>query len=179
LTFRPDIEGLRAVAILLAVAFHTGFRAFRGGFVGVDGFFVLSGYLITRLLTNEISAAGKIDLKHFYAHRALRLLPALTVMMLTVALVASITLPPVEQAPISETAIAAAGYVSDFFFIDRPVMLAISSPPILCCTPGRSRWRNSSIWFGQSSLRLRVGGGVTPQALGHLRGDCGHFPDSI
>ena len=61
LAFRHDIEGLRGVAILLVVAYHAGLPGFSGGYIGVDIFFVLSGYLITRLLVNEVEAKGKLD----------------------------------------------------------------------------------------------------------------------
>jgi peptidoglycan/LPS O-acetylase OafA/YrhL len=78
--FRSDIEGLRGVAVLLIVAFHVGTPGFWGGFIGVDVFFVLSGYLITRLLVNEIDKSGGIDLPRFYARRVRRLLPGLALM---------------------------------------------------------------------------------------------------
>src|SRR5215467_8772403 len=59
-SFRPDVEGLRAVAILLVVAFHVGIPASQGGFIGVDVFFVISGYLITGLLVREIESTGRL-----------------------------------------------------------------------------------------------------------------------
>jgi len=73
--FRPDIEGLRAIAILLVVACHCGVPRFAGGFVGVDIFFVLSGYLITEILSRELRETSRIDFTAFYARRARRLLP--------------------------------------------------------------------------------------------------------
>jgi peptidoglycan/LPS O-acetylase OafA/YrhL len=74
--FREDIQGLRGVAILLVVLFHSGL-AMPGGFIGVDVFFVLSGYLIAGLLVDELAQSGDIDLRRFYARRIRRLLPAL------------------------------------------------------------------------------------------------------
>ncbi|HJR27014.1 MAG TPA: acyltransferase, partial [Acidimicrobiales bacterium] len=74
--YRPHLDGLRAVAVLLVVAYHAGFAAISGGFVGVDVFFVLSGYLITRLLVAELVADGRLRLPRFYARRMRRLLPA-------------------------------------------------------------------------------------------------------
>lgn len=65
--FRPDIEGLRGIAILLVVAFHVGVPGVRGGFVGVDVFFVLSGYLITGLLVRSVQTTGTVDFGAFYA----------------------------------------------------------------------------------------------------------------
>ncbi|PIE27433.1 MAG: acyltransferase, partial [Micrococcales bacterium] len=73
--FRPDIEGLRAVAVVLVVLFHVGFGFVPGGFVGVDVFFVVSGFLITSLLLAELDSRGRISFVGFYARRAKRLLP--------------------------------------------------------------------------------------------------------
>lgn len=75
--YNPALDGLRAVAILLVLACHTAGRAFPGGWVGVDVFFVLSGYLITSILLRELRTTGRIDIGSFYWRRALRLLPAL------------------------------------------------------------------------------------------------------
>jgi peptidoglycan/LPS O-acetylase OafA/YrhL len=99
--FRPDIEGLRGIAILLVVAFHAGVPALRGGFVGVDVFFVLSGFFVTALLARELDGTGEIDAQAFYAKRAMRLLPALFLVVLaTLGLVFTL------YAPIDRTAIA-------------------------------------------------------------------------
>ena len=76
LSYRPDIDGLRAIAVAIVVAFHTGVPGFAGGFVGVDVFFVISGYLITGLLVEELREKGTISLSRFYARRVRRLLPA-------------------------------------------------------------------------------------------------------
>ncbi|ABW16011.1 acyltransferase 3 [Parafrankia sp. EAN1pec] len=78
--FRPDIEGLRAVAVVLVVLGHSGL-AVAGGFVGVDVFFVISGFLITRQLLTERAGHGRISLRGFYARRARRIVPAATVVI--------------------------------------------------------------------------------------------------
>jgi peptidoglycan/LPS O-acetylase OafA/YrhL len=96
--FRPDIEGLRAIAILLVVACHCGVPRFAGGFVGVDVFFVLSGYLITRIRSRELSETARIDFTAFFARRARRLLPTSALVLLTIALVASAIDTPQELA---------------------------------------------------------------------------------
>ena len=95
--FRPDIEGVRAIAIMLVVAFHARVSGFQGGFVGVDVFFVLSGYLITRLLLREIAATGSVDLREFYARRIRRLVPALTGMVVLVSAVSALVYAPFEH----------------------------------------------------------------------------------
>jgi len=86
--FRPDIEGLRAVAILLVVLFHVGILQMRGGFVGVDVFFVVSGFVITGVLLRERSGAGHTSFLLFYARRARRILPA-ALLVIVVTLIAA------------------------------------------------------------------------------------------
>lgn len=80
-TFRPDLQGLRAIAVSLVVLSHAGVPWLPGGFIGVDVFFVLSGYLITGLLIREFEQTGRIDLLGFYTRRLKRLLPALALMI--------------------------------------------------------------------------------------------------
>ncbi|MFE2310378.1 acyltransferase family protein, partial [Streptomyces sp. NPDC059411] len=83
--FRPDIEGLRALAVLAVLAFHAGIPGLAGGFVGVDVFFVVSGYLITGLLVREAVTTGRIRLLDFFSRRARRLLPSAAVVLAAVA----------------------------------------------------------------------------------------------
>ena len=78
--YRPEIDGLRALAVVPVILFHAGFPFFRGGFLGVDVFFVISGFLITTILANDI-AQGRYSIVTFYERRARRILPALFVMM--------------------------------------------------------------------------------------------------
>jgi peptidoglycan/LPS O-acetylase OafA/YrhL len=118
-SFRPDIEGLRAVAILLVVCFHAGMPWLRGSFIGVDVFFVLSGYLITELLLNEMDRTGGIDFARFYARRIRRLLPASLLMLVCTLLAAVALLSPIEVVRVSKSAIATATYVSNVWFFLR------------------------------------------------------------
>lgn len=95
--FRGDIEGLRAVAVLLVVAFHAGVGVVRGGFVGVDVFFVLSGFLITGLLVDEVARTGTISLGDFYARRIRRLLPLSTLVLAATAVATVLLVPPIDR----------------------------------------------------------------------------------
>src|SRR5262245_40165969 len=81
----PELDGVRGIAILMVVLFHLPGFALPQGWVGVDIFFVLSGFLITTLLLTEYEESGRINLTQFYARRALRLLPALAILMLAYA----------------------------------------------------------------------------------------------
>jgi peptidoglycan/LPS O-acetylase OafA/YrhL len=114
--FRPDIEGLRAIAILLIVGYHADIPGFSGGYVGVDVFFVLSGFLITGLIVREIEKTGTLDLLGFYARRARRLLPALMLTLLVITILGVVIYAPGEQIEFSKTAIATAAYGSNLFF---------------------------------------------------------------
>ena len=84
----PAIDGLRALAVIAVMFYHLGFSWIPGGFLGVDLFFVISGYVITRLLLDSIAQSGGLDLRGFYLARARRLLPALlfTVITTTIAI---------------------------------------------------------------------------------------------
>jgi len=77
-SFRPDVQGLRAIAVLTVIAGHAGLPFLPGGFVGVDVFFVISGFLISSLLFREVDRDGQVSLRDFYARRARRILPAAT-----------------------------------------------------------------------------------------------------
>ena len=79
--YRAEIDGLRALAVLPVIFFHAGFELFSGGFVGVDVFLVISGYLITTIIISEMSE-GKFSILKFYERRARRILPALFFVML-------------------------------------------------------------------------------------------------
>jgi peptidoglycan/LPS O-acetylase OafA/YrhL len=128
--FRPDIEGLRAVAILAVLAFHAGVPFLRGGFVGVDVFFVISGFLITGLLMREHGAHGRINLAGFYARRARRLLPA-ALLVIAVTMGASILfLSVLRHADVAGDAAAAALYVSNYrFALTATDYFAADTPP--------------------------------------------------
>src|SRR3954463_8333213 len=85
--FRPDIEGMRAIAIVSVLLCHAGVPFLAGGYVGVDVFFVISGFLITRLLLRELHRSETISLRTFYARRAKRLLPQAAILLGTVGII--------------------------------------------------------------------------------------------
>lgn len=114
--FRQDIEGLRALAVLVVVACHAGVAGFQGGYVGVDVFFVISGYLITRLLITEYVRNGRIDLFDFYARRIRRLLPALVAFLLVMLVIIRLLYSPIEQPDKLQSVFAAAVYFSNLHF---------------------------------------------------------------
>ncbi|MGW4382339.1 acyltransferase family protein [Kitasatospora sp. NPDC004531] len=119
--FRPDIEGLRAVAVLLVLVFHAAPTLLPGGFVGVDVFFVISGFLITSLLVHEISRSGRISLGAFYARRAKRLLPAACLTLLAAAALTYVFLPITQRSTFGGDILAAALYFVNWRLADRSV----------------------------------------------------------
>ncbi len=116
LPFRPDIEGLRAVAVVFVVLYHAGVPFFRSGLIGVDIFFVLSGYLITSLLSREMDLSGGIDFPRFYARRARRLLPAATLVLIAVCLTEAILASPLVQFRVLKDAATTMLYSSNIYF---------------------------------------------------------------
>lgn len=80
--YRPEVDGLRALGVIPVIFFHAGFKLFAGGYVGVDIFFVISGYLITSILLTELEA-DRFSLIHFYERRARRILSPLFIVMFT------------------------------------------------------------------------------------------------
>ena len=125
--FRPDIEGIRGVAILLVVGFHAGIRALAGGFVGVDVFFVLSGFLITGILAREVAATGDVDFQAFYARRARRLLPALLVVLVATIGLALWLYAPIDQPMIASDGRAVALHYGNVLFARNAVNYHASS----------------------------------------------------
>lgn len=116
LVYRRDIDGLRALAILPVVLFHFGFPGFSGGFVGVDVFFVISGYLITSIIWRE-RQAGSFSLMDFWARRARRILPSLFVMVAAVLVAGWFWLLPGDYSELGRSARYQAFFGSNFFFM--------------------------------------------------------------
>lgn len=115
LAYRPEIDGLRALAVLPVILFHAGLPVFSGGFVGVDVFFVISGYLITGILLADIEA-DRFSLVAFYERRARRLLPALFVVMAVTLALAWVSLLPADMIDFGESLAAVATFCSNVLF---------------------------------------------------------------
>ena len=114
--YRPEIDGLRALAVIPVIFFHAGFDAFRGGFVGVDIFFVISGYLITTIILRE-RGRGQFSLLGFYERRARRILPALFLVLLCCAPAGFLLLtPPQFESFFISGVLGAATFVSNILF---------------------------------------------------------------
>ena len=116
-SYRPQLDGMRAVAVYLVVLFHAGYQRFSGGFIGVDVFFVLSGYLVTQLLLRDLSSLGNIRFSRFYARRYRRLLPASFVVLIVTAVVYSSIASPAEVAGAVNGFKSAFLYATNWYFI--------------------------------------------------------------
>lgn len=117
--FRLDIQGLRGIAVLLVLLFHAGIPGFKGGFVGVDIFFVLSGYLITGNLLREIKSTGRINFREFYARRIRRLLPASFLVLILTLIACAIWFPPLLLPGLAVDISSAGLYISNLDFAFR------------------------------------------------------------
>jgi peptidoglycan/LPS O-acetylase OafA/YrhL len=167
LGYRPSLDGLRGVAILMVMAHHAGFGFAGGGFIGVELFFVLSGFLITSLLVQEHNDTGTVRLRNFYARRGLRLLPALAVLLSMVVTVPRLFLPPdVSPWPLAAIVLLySANWMSAFRLVDLDVLgptwsLAVEEqfymlwPPVLVlflALKVRRRWIVALLGFGIAS----------------------------
>ena len=112
----PGLDGVRALAVLIVIGFHEGASGLSGGFLGVDIFFVLSGFLITDLLVSGYDRAGRMDLAGFWTRRARRLLPALAVMLVVVTAAATV-IESGQEASLRPALLAAATYTSNWYQI--------------------------------------------------------------
>src|SRR5210317_1977747 len=121
ITYRPEIDGLRAIAVGAVILYHTqitilGHQPFKGGFIGVDIFFVISGYLITSIILKELVTTGSFSFKHFYERRIRRILPALLFVMLVSLPFAWMYLLPSSFIDFSKSILYSLGFSSNFYF---------------------------------------------------------------
>ena len=116
--FRPDVEGLRALAVGLVVLYHAGFPRLTGGYVGVDVFFVISGFVITGLLLRERTGTGKTSIVDFYARRVRRILPAATLVILVTVAADYVLLGSVDGNNVANDGRWAAVFLANFHFLE-------------------------------------------------------------
>ena len=129
-SFRPDVQGLRAVAILLVVLYHAGLRQLHGGYVGVDVFFVVSGYVITGVLLREREAGRRSSLGRFYARRSRRIIPAATVVIVVVVFATYRVLGPIAGTQTAIDARWTSVFLANFHFASQGSnYLTASLPP--------------------------------------------------
>ena len=128
--FRSDIQGLRGIAVLLVVIYHTGV-ALPGGYIGVDIFFVISGFVITQLLLRETNATGTISLKSFYERRIKRILPAVAFAIIGILFLSIFALSPFgEQQQVAQTARASSFFAANFYFYLQDSYWALAENPL-------------------------------------------------
>ncbi len=128
--FRPEVQGLRAVAVLLVLVYHLNPDLLPGGYVGVDVFFVISGFLITSLLLREVREHGRVSLAGFYVRRVKRLLPAATVVLLATGAAALVLLPVTRLGDTAWQTLASAAYVENLYLADQTLdYLAAETAP--------------------------------------------------
>lgn len=128
-TRRTDIQGLRALAVGLVLLYHAGVPWLHGGYVGVDVFFVISGYVVTSRLALEARDLGRVDLLAFWARRARRLVPAAAVATVATVLLTALTLPVTRWATIAGDAAASAAFVMNLRLTARSIDYLASSAP--------------------------------------------------
>jgi peptidoglycan/LPS O-acetylase OafA/YrhL len=128
----PAIDGLRAVAVIAVMLYHLGFNWIPGGFLGVDLFFVISGYVITRLLLDSIQRSGGLDLRAFYMARIRRLLPPLVFMIITTIIFVGLWAPDTMRRLLGDTPFALFGGMNWWLvFRQTDYFEAIGRPPLL------------------------------------------------
>ena len=113
--YRSDIDGLRAIAVILVILFHSGFTGFSGGFIGVDIFFVISGYLITTIILRKLDKS-KFDIKEFYIRRIKRIFPSLFIVKFFVLIIVSCIYDPITFEALGKSLISSSLFVSNVYF---------------------------------------------------------------
>lgn len=113
--YRPEIDGLRAVAVLPVILYHAGFESFGGGFIGVDVFFVISGFLITNIILKELDA-GTFSLRDFYNRRARRIFPALLTVITLTTIFASVLMVPAQLKEFGQSVVASLVFSANIYF---------------------------------------------------------------
>ncbi|WP_106793787.1 acyltransferase family protein [Aquimarina sp. Aq78] len=127
LSYIDHIDVLRAIAVLLVILFHLDFNFVKGGFIGVDVFFVISGFLITRILKHEYEITNTVSFKNFYSRRARRLLPSLFLMLFVVFIMSFLIFAPADFIRLCKVMLMSSLAVSNFFFLGEAGYFDISA----------------------------------------------------
>jgi peptidoglycan/LPS O-acetylase OafA/YrhL len=142
--FRFDINALRALSVVAVVGFHFQIPGFAGGFVGVDVFLVITGYLMTAKVLNELKL-GRFSPWTFWMMRMRRIYPALAVLTIASVIAGWFVTLPAEYTRHLLQALSALTFLSNFAFKSETAISPWRPRPNHCCTPGRCRWSGSSI----------------------------------
>ena len=121
IAYRPEIDGLRAVSVFAVILYHANFflfdhTFFQGGFIGVDIFFVISGYLITTLILKEILKTNQFSFKYFYERRIRRILPVLLFIIIVTSIISYLILLPSSLIGFGNSILSIIFFVSNFYF---------------------------------------------------------------
>ena len=116
ISYRPEIDGLRAIAVISVIIYHADLQIFKGGYLGVDIFFVISGYLISKILIIEQINNKDISIKNFYQRRIRRIIPALLTMIVISSCLGLLFLSPTELIEFSRSSLSSISFISNYFF---------------------------------------------------------------
>jgi peptidoglycan/LPS O-acetylase OafA/YrhL len=136
--FRKDINGLRALAVVAVVLFHFDANLLKGGFAGVDVFFVISGFLMTSIIITALQKE-RFSVFGFYRARAKRIIPALAVLCLSLLLFSWFYLPPIDYHLLAKHSLSSVSFLSNMFFGKRQDILMQRHMKSGCCTLGHYR----------------------------------------
>ena len=147
--YRPDIDGLRAAAVISVVIFHAFPGALAGGFAGVDIFFAISGYLISQHIIETLDQ-GRFSLIDFYARRIKRIYPALITVMVTSLAAGIVLMASGELKQLASDALASVAFVANIYFYMTRDYFSQGHRQARSCICGRSAWRSSTTSSGRS-----------------------------
>ena len=156
-SYRPEIDGLRTIAVISVIIYHAeitinNIKLFQGGFIGVDIFFVISGYLITSIILNELIDKNSFSFKNFYERRIRRILPALLFVILITIPIAWLNLSPTDFLNFSKSILYSLGFSSNiFFWYSEQLYGAESAYSSHYCILGHYQLKNNFIFYFQYS----------------------------
>ena len=167
---RPDIEGLRGLAVLLVVCFHAGLPWLRGAFVAVDVFFVLSGFFLTTTLTRQLVTEDGFSLTDIYARRIWRLLPAMTVILLATLATSALLYAPIDRPSVADNMLASAAFAANLSFAAGGVnYFSPGVNPLLHLWTLGVEWQLALLFPALVLLLAKLGGRRAGNAAGSAR----------